>query len=127
VIATFSVGYDHIDDHAAAARGIAVCNTPDVLSVTTAETALLLMLMAARRAGEGGRMVRAGRWHGWAPTGRIGRELARLARGIGMIIHYRDVVRLPAELEAAATYHDYDATFLGACDVLSLTPGGGSS
>ena len=142
VIATFSVGYDHIDDHAAAAR---VCNTPDVLSVTTAETALLLMLMAARRTGEGERMVRAGRWHGWAPTqllgtgvvgrqlgifgmGRIGRELARLARGIGMIIHYRDVVQLPAELEAGATYHDNDATFLGACDVLSLNaPGGGST
>ena len=145
VIATFSVGYDHIDVHAAAARGIAVCNTPDVLSVATAETALLLMMMAARRAGEGERMVRARRWHGWAPTqllgtgvvgrrlgifgmGRIGRELARLARGIGMSIQYRDVARLPAELEAGATYHDNDATFLGTCDVLSLNaPGGGST
>lgn len=145
VIATFSVGYDHIDYPAAAARGIAVCNTPDVLSVTTAETALLLMLMAARRTSEGERMLRAGLWHGWAPTqllgtgvvgrrlgifgmGRIGRELARLARGIGMIIHYRDVVRLPVEQEAGATYHDNDTTFLGACDVLSLNaPGGGST
>ena len=85
-------------------RGIAVCNTPDVLSVATAETALLLILAAARRAGEGERLIRSGRWQGWAPTqllgtgvvgrrlgifgmGRIGRELARMARGIGMTIH----------------------------------------
>jgi lactate dehydrogenase-like 2-hydroxyacid dehydrogenase len=144
VIATFSVGYDHIDVHAAAARGIAVCNTPDVLSIATAEMALLLMLMAARRAGEGERVVRAGCWQGWAPTqllgtsvagrrlgifgmGRIGRELARMARGIGMTIHYRDVVRLPAQLESGATYHDDDPSFLGVCDVLSLNAPGGAS
>jgi glyoxylate reductase len=142
VIATFSVGFDHIDVAAASARGIAVCNTPDVLSVTTAETALLLILAAARRAGEGERLVRAGLWQGWAPTqllgvgvvgrrlgifgmGRIGRELARLARGIGMAVHYRDVVRLPPELEGDATFHDDDASFLGACDVLSLNAPGG--
>src|SRR6201991_2254469 len=119
VIATFSVGFDHIDVESAAARGIAVCNTPDVLSIATAETALLLILAAARRAGEGERLVRAGRWQGWAPTqllgvgvvgrrlgifgmGRIGRELAHMARGVGMMIHYRDVARLPAALEADA-------------------------
>ena len=105
-----------------------MCNTPDVLSLATAETALLLMLVAARRAGEGERMVRAGRWDGWSPTqlrvrrgrtsaGRLRhgadrRELARLARGMGMIIHYRDIVRLPTALEAGAIYHDDDATFL---------------
>ena len=145
VIATFSVGYDHIDVPAAHARGIAVCNTPDVLSLATAETALLLILAAARRAGEGERMIRAGRWDGWAPTqllgvgaagrrlgifgmGRIGRELARLASGIGMTIHYRDVTRLPAALEAGAIYHDTDARFLAVCDVLSLNaPGGGAT
>jgi lactate dehydrogenase-like 2-hydroxyacid dehydrogenase len=144
VIATFSVGYDHIDVRAAAARGIAVCNTPDVLSIATAEIALLLMLMAARRAGEGERLVRAGCWHGWAPTqllgtgiagrrlgilgmGRIGRELARMARGLGMAIHYRDVARLSAMLESGATYHDDDPSFLGACDVLSLNAPGGAS
>ena len=68
VVATFSVGYDHIDVACAAARGIAVCNTPDVLSVATAETAMLLILAAARRAGEGERLIRSGRWQGWAPT-----------------------------------------------------------
>jgi lactate dehydrogenase-like 2-hydroxyacid dehydrogenase len=142
VIATFSVGFDHIDVQAASARGIAVCNTPDVLSAATAETALLLILAAARRAGEGERLIRSGRWHGWAPTqllgvgvtgrrlgifgmGRIGRELARLARGIGMTIHYHDVARLPPALEGDAIFHGDDASFLGACDVLSLhAPGG---
>jgi len=142
VIATFSVGFDHIDIAAAAKRGIAVCNTPDVLSVTTAETALLLILAAARRAGEGERLIRAGRWQGWTPMqllgvgvvgrrlgifgmGRIGRELARLARGIGMTVHYRDVARLPSALEGDAIFHDSDASFLGSCDVLSLhAPGG---
>jgi lactate dehydrogenase-like 2-hydroxyacid dehydrogenase len=145
VIATFSVGHDHIDVTEANGRGIAVCNTPDVLSLATAETALLLILTASRRAGEGERMIRARRWHGWAPTqllgvgaagrrlgifgmGRIGRELARLASGLGMTIHYRDVVRLPSALEGDAVYHDNDASFLAVCDVLSLhAPGGGST
>jgi lactate dehydrogenase-like 2-hydroxyacid dehydrogenase len=144
VIATFSVGYDHIDVAAAAARGIAVCNTPDVLSVATAETALLLILAASRRAGEGERLIRSGRWLGWAPTqllgvgvvgrrlgifgmGRIGRELARLARGIGMAIHYRDVTRLPPALEADASFHDSDASFLASCDILSLNAPGGEA
>jgi lactate dehydrogenase-like 2-hydroxyacid dehydrogenase len=141
-IATFSVGYDHIDVPAAKARGIAVCNTPDVLSVATAECAILLMLAAARRAGEGERLIRAGNWAGWAPTqllgtgvtnrrlgifglGRIGREVARMARGLGMTIHYHDVARLPPALEQGAVYHASDASFLPVCDVLTLhAPGG---
>ena len=142
VIATFSVGYDHVDIRAARERGIAVCNTPDVLSVATAECAMLLMLAAARRAGEGERLVRAGNWHGWAPTqligtqissrrlgifgmGRIGREVARMARGFGMQIHYRDMARLPEDVEHGAVFHDSDDSFLPLCDVLSLhAPGG---
>ena len=142
VIGTFSVGLEHIDLAAAAARGIKVCHTPDVLSVTTAELALTLMLMAARRAGEGERLLRAGKWAGLAPTfllgvgvtgkvlgivgmGRIGRELAGLARGLNMTIHYRNRSRLEAGLEAGAIYHDNDASFLGVCDFLSLNiPGG---
>jgi lactate dehydrogenase-like 2-hydroxyacid dehydrogenase len=104
IIATFSVGFDHIDIAAARARDIVVTNTPEVLSFATAECAFTLMLMAARRAGEGERMVRAGKWKGWAPTqllgvtlerkklgifgfGRIGRELASMARGFRMEIH----------------------------------------
>ena len=142
VIGTFSVGFDHVDVAAARARGIPVVNTPDVLSVATAECAMLLILAAARRAGEGERHVRAGAWQGWAPTqlmgtlvsgrrlgifgmGRIGRELARMAGGFGMAVHYRDQVRLPAELERGAMFHDDDASFLAACDVLSLNAPGG--
>ena len=142
VIGTFSVGYDHIDIPAAHARGITVCNTPDVLSVATAECAMLLIFAAARRAGEGERLVRSGQWTGWAPTqlmgtqvsgrrlgifgmGRIGRELARMARAFGMEVHYHDIARLPPALEQGAIWHESDATFLPACDVLSLNAPGG--
>jgi lactate dehydrogenase-like 2-hydroxyacid dehydrogenase len=142
VIGTFSVGLEHIDLAAAQARGIAVCNTPDVLSVATAELALTLMLMAARRAGEGERLLRAGKWAGLTPTfhlgtgvagktlgilgmGRIGRELAEMARGLRMRIHYRNRTRLDAALEAGAVYHDDDARFLGLCDFLSINVPGG--
>jgi lactate dehydrogenase-like 2-hydroxyacid dehydrogenase len=128
VIATFSVGYDHIAIEAAKTRGIAVCNTPDVLSVATAETVMLLILAAARRAGEGERLVRSGRWAGWAPTqllgasvsgrrlgifgmGRIGREIARMARAFDMPVHYRDQTRLPASLEQGAIFHHSDEAF----------------
>ena len=142
IITTFSVGFDHVDLRAAKARGIVVTNTPDVLSFATAECAFTLLLMAARRAGEGERMVRAGTWEGWAPTqllgvtlegkrlgilgmGRIGRELAGMARGFRMEIHYRDVQRLSPEAEQGATYHADDDRFLGAIDVLSMhIPGG---
>ena len=144
VIGTFSVGFDHIDLAAARGRGIPVVNTPDVLSVATAECAMLLILAAARRAGEGERLVRAGKWAGWAPTqligtqvsgrrlgifgmGRIGRELARMARGFGMEVHYHDIARLPPELEQGAVFHADDATFLPLCEVLSLNAPGGEA
>jgi lactate dehydrogenase-like 2-hydroxyacid dehydrogenase len=143
VIGTFSVGFDHIDVAAARTRNIPVVNTPDVLSVATAECALLLLMIAARRAGEGERLVRSGNWAGWAPTqllgqgvvgrrlgifgmGRIGRELARLAQGLGMTVHYRDVARLPPELEKGCIFHDNDASFLAVCDLLSLNAPGGA-
>ncbi len=142
-MATCSVGYDHVDAAAAAARGIPVANTPDVLSVATAEIAMLLILMSARRAGEGERLVRSGQWKGWAPMlllgtqisgkrlgifgmGRIGRELAKMARGFGMTIHYRNRTRLPADLEQGATWHDNDASFLAQCDALAMTAPGGA-
>jgi lactate dehydrogenase-like 2-hydroxyacid dehydrogenase len=144
VIGTFSVGLEHIDLAAAAAAGIAVCNTPDVLSTATAELALTLMLMAARRAGEGERMIRAGRWTGLSPTshlgigvagkvlgifgmGRIGRELAGMARALGMEIHYRNRTRLAPALEAGAIYHENDESFLGAIDFLSINAPGGEA
>ena len=144
VIGTFSVGYDHIDLAAARTRGLPVVNTPDVLSIATAELTMLLILAAARRAGEGERLLRAGKWPGWSPTwligtqvsgrrlgifgmGRIGRELARMARGFGMEIHYHNRTRLPPPLEQGATFHPTDATFLPVCDVLSLNAPGGEA
>jgi lactate dehydrogenase-like 2-hydroxyacid dehydrogenase len=142
ILATFSVGTDHIAIPAAKARGVHVANTPDVLSVATAEIAMLLILMAARRASEGERILRDGRWAGWAPTqlmgvtlagkrlgilgmGRIGRELARMARGFGMEIHYRNRTRLPPGQEDGAAFHATDEPFLRMTDVLSMhIPGG---
>ncbi len=134
IIATFSVGFDHIDIAAAKARGIVVTNTPGVLSFAVAECALMLILTAARRAGEGDRLVRAGKWPaqflgvtlenkklGVLGFGRIGRELAGMARGgFRMEIHYRNVKRLPPELEQGAIYHDSDEDFLRAIDFLSM-------
>ncbi|MFT8245363.1 2-hydroxyacid dehydrogenase [Roseomonas sp. BN140053] len=142
ILASFSVGTDHIALDAARARGIAVTNTPDVLTVATAEIAMLLILMCARRAGEGERTLRDRKWTGWAPTqllgvtlegkrlgvlgmGRIGRALAGMARGFGMEVHYRNRTRLTPAEEAGAVFHDDDAGFLGAIEVLSMhIPGG---
>jgi lactate dehydrogenase-like 2-hydroxyacid dehydrogenase len=145
ILATFSVGTDHIALDAARARGIVVANTPDVLSVATAEIAMLLILMAARRASEAEALLRARAWTGWAPTqlmgvtlegkrlgvlgmGRIGRVLATMARGFGMEIHYRNRTRLPPEQEEGAVFHADDASFLATCDVLSMhIPGGAAT
>lgn len=142
VLATYSVGLEHIDLAAAGAKNIAICHTPDVVSIATAEIALTLMLMAARRAGEAERLLRAGKWHGLSPTfhlgrgvagkvlgifgmGRIGRELAAMARGLNMTVHYRNRARLTPELEQGALYHDEDASFFSAIDFLSLNAPGG--
>ncbi len=137
VLATFSVGTDHIDLAAARARGLIVTNTPDVLTDATADIALLLILGAARRASEGERLIRAKGWTGWTPTqlmgthiggkrlgiigmGRIGQAVAQRARAFGMTIHYSNRKRLPPELEAGAVYHADPEDLLSVSDVLSL-------
>lgn len=136
-VATYSVGYEHIDVGAAARRNLIVTNTPDVLTDATADIAMLLILAATRRAGEAERMVRAGLWTGWAPTqllgpqiggrtlgilgmGRIGRAVADRARAFGMSIHYSNRSRLAPELEVGATFHADPEAMLGQVDVLSL-------
>src|SRR5258708_9464761 len=82
VLATFSVGYDHIDVAAARARGIAIANTPDVLTGATADITMLLLLGAARRASEGEALMRQDAWPGWAPTHLMGTEVSGKRLGI---------------------------------------------
>ncbi len=137
IIANFGVGYDNIDIAAADKRGIVVTNTPDVLTEATADLTLLLLLGAARRAAEGCRVVREGRWRGWTPTfllgqdvsgqrlgivgmGRIGRAVARRARAFGMEIHYHNRRRLAPDLEDGAVYHAELDDMLPLCMFLSL-------
>jgi lactate dehydrogenase-like 2-hydroxyacid dehydrogenase len=135
IIANFSVGYDHVDVGAARARGIVVTNTPDVLSDATAELTMMLMIGAARRAGEGEKLVRERLWKDWSPAfmvgtqvtgkrlgilgmGRVGRVVARRARGFDMRIHYHDLRRLEGSDEGV--YHATFDDMLPHCDFLSL-------
>ncbi len=108
ILANYGVGFNHIDTRAAKARGVVVTNTPDVLTDDTADDALMLLLMVARRGAEGDRHVRSGAWTGWRPThmlgtrvsgktigliglGRIGRAVAHRARhGFGMRVIFHD-------------------------------------
>ena len=137
VVANVAVGYDNIDVPAAATRGITVCNTPGVLDDTTADTAFLLILAAARLASTAEADLRTGRWQGWGVTqylgldvhgatlgivgfGRIGRAVARRAEGFGMrVLHH---TRRPTEV--AGYVDDLDA-LLAESDIVSLhVPGG---
>jgi lactate dehydrogenase-like 2-hydroxyacid dehydrogenase len=147
LIANYGAGTDHIDLDAARAAGVTVTNTPGALTETTAELAILLMLMAARRAGEGERELRAGRWTGWRPThlvgsglagrslglvgfGRIAQATARRSRAMGMTILYHSRSAASAEIEAecAATRVDTLAELAASVDVLSIhVPGGAAT
>lgn len=135
-IATFSVGFEHIDLEAARERGIVVTNTPGVLTDATADIALLLILGASRRAREGAQMIDKG-WSGWTPTqlmgiglqgkrlgilgmGEIGRATARRAQAFGMEIHYHNRSRLSANLEQGAVFHETLEGLLTVSDFLSL-------
>jgi len=82
VLANFGVGYNHINVSAATASGILVSNTPGAVTDATADIALTLMLMSARRASEGERMLRAGNWHGWHPTQMLGLHMTGKVVGI---------------------------------------------
>ena len=137
VVANFAVGYDNIDLDACGERGIAVTNTPDVLTEATAELALALTLAAARRMSDAERDLRAGRWRGWDPAayrgleiagsrvgvvgmGRIGHRYARLAHALGAEIVYAGPSAKPeAESELGARRLELDE-LLQASDVVSL-------
>jgi lactate dehydrogenase-like 2-hydroxyacid dehydrogenase len=136
-ISTFSIGFDHIDLEAAKTRGIAVGNAPHGVTVATAEIAMLLLLGAARRAGEGEAMIRNRAWPGWAPLqlvgqrldgkrlgiygfGKIGQALAQRARGFDMEIHYHDIRRASPDKEQGATFHDTLDRLLAVSQFLSI-------
>jgi glyoxylate reductase len=126
IVANMAVGYDNIDVEAATQRGITVTNTPGVLDETTADTAFMLLLAAARRLGEAERLLRAGEWHAWGPKqlvgpdvwgktlgivgmGRIGEAVARRARGFGMKVIYSSRTEKPeADEELGAERRELD-------------------
>jgi lactate dehydrogenase-like 2-hydroxyacid dehydrogenase len=137
ILANFGVGFNHIDLEAARELGLAVTNTPGVLTEATAELTVTLMLMVARRVTEGERELRAGKWTGWRPThligrglggrtlgivgmGRIGRSVARrAAHGLGMRVQY--VTRTPRpEDEALGRRCDSLGALLATSDVVTL-------
>ena len=137
IVANHSVGVDHCDLEAFRNRGIVVTNTPDVLSDATAEIAMLLLLGAARKAVEGDRLVRTGKWSHWSPSflvghqvtgkrlgivglGKVGRVMAQRARGFGMEVHYHNRSRLARGLEQDAIYHENLHSLLGVSQFLSL-------
>lgn len=148
ILANYGVGFAHIDTEAAKSRGIAVTNTPDVLSECTADIAMTLLLMVARRAGEGERELREGRWTGWRPThligtkvsgatlgiigfGRIGQAMAQRAHfGFGMRIVVQNRSPVPTEVLARynATQVPSIEDLLPQCDFVSLhCPGGAAN
>ena len=141
LLANFGVGYNHIDVAAAQSAGVAVSNTPGAVTDATADIALMLMLMSARRAGEGERMVRSDDWPGWHPTqmlglhmsgkkvgivgmGRIGQAIARRCHfGFSMDVHY--VNRSDKELDFPASRAPDLHTLAQSVDfIVAAVPGG---
>ena len=139
LIANYGTGVDHIDLATARQRGITVTNTPDVLTEDTADMTMALFLAVSRRIAEGERVMRTGEWQGWAPTwmlghringkrlgiigmGRIGRAVARRARGFGMAVHYHNRKRVheSVENELEATYWESLDQMLARVDLVSV-------
>ncbi len=144
ILANYGAGVEHIDLAAAKAAGIVVTNTPGAVTEPTADLAMMLMLMASRRASEGERQLRAGQWTGWRPRhmvgqslsgkllglvgfGRIAQATAHRAKGFGMRIGYSTRRRATPEIEEqiGAVYYPTLNDLAAEADVLSLhTPGG---
>jgi len=136
IISNFAVGFGNIDLDAAKKKGIAVTNTPEVLSDATAEIGILLILGACRRAAEGIEAAREGGWKwsadyligkqltgtrlGILGMGRIGQKIAKIAKSLGMVIHYHNRSKLKDEKEDGAIYHDSIKSLFSVSDVLSI-------
>ncbi len=136
IISNFAVGFGNIDLEAARKRGIVVTNTPEVLSDATAEIGILLILGACRRAAEGIEAARDSNWKwsadyligkqltgtrlGVLGMGRIGQKIAKIAKSLGMIIHYHNRSKLSEEKEQGAIYHDSLKSLFSVSDVLSI-------
>ncbi|HLH63648.1 MAG TPA: D-glycerate dehydrogenase [Ktedonobacteraceae bacterium] len=141
MVANMAVGYNNIDVEAATRLGIAVSNTPGVLSDTTADLAFALLMAVARRIPEAERFLRAGKYHGWGPllfcgaevhgstlgligAGRIGKLVAKRSSGFDMKVIYYDVYRMPEEEERkySVTYMPFDAVLQQADFISVHTP-----
>ena len=136
IISNFAVGFGNIDLEAAKNRGIAVTNTPDVLTDATAEIGVLLILGACRRAAEGIDSAREGGWKwsadyligkqltgtrlGILGMGRIGQKIAKIAKSLGMVIHYHNRSKLAEQKADGAIYHDNIKSLFSVSDVLSI-------
>ena len=147
ILANYGVGYSHIDAETAARHNITVTNTPDVLSQCTADLAMTLLLMVARRAAEGAREIRDNAWTGWRPThlvgtkvsgktlgvigyGRIGQEMAKRAHhGFGMkiVVQNRSPVAADILAKCNATQIDSIEDLMPLCDFVSLHCSGGAA
>ena len=136
ILSNFAVGFGNIDIEAAKKRNITVTNTPEVLTDATAEIGILLILGACRRAAEGINAAKASDWKwsadyligkqltgtrlGILGMGRIGQKIAKIAKSLGMIVHYHNRSKLSQEKEQEATYHDNLKSLLSVSDVLSI-------
>ena len=136
ILSNFAVGFGNIDLEAAKKRNITVTNTPDVLTDATAEIGILLILGACRRASEGIQSARDSNWKwsadyligkqltgtrlGILGMGRIGQKIAKIAKSLGMIIHYHNRSKLSSDKEQGAIYHDNLKSLLSVSDVLSV-------
>ena len=139
LIASFGTGVDHIDFQACEQKDILVTNTPDVLTEDTADMTMAMILAVPRRLVEGERLARSGDWKGWSPTsmlghriwgkrlgiigmGRIGRAVARRAKGFGLSVHYHNRNRVPEEIEGEleATYWSSLDQMIAHMDIISI-------
>jgi len=136
IIANYAVGFNNVDVDVATKKGIVVTNTPEVLTDSTADISILLLLGASRRAYEGRKFAEEQSWV-WSTNfllgkqmsnrklgilgmGRIGRAVAKRARGFGMEIHYHNRTKLAAHLEEGAIYHDNIKSLFNNSEFLSI-------